>query len=164
MNPPMTPEPTTAWTRTGLSPDETDWFSRLAWCAQCELDEIEKALSEANIHVWRRDGTPAGFSALFWRADHVEVNILAVDPAFRRQGLATEMLHAVRDMARERSLPQVRLYTSNDNTRALRLYQRIGFRLVALFPGEIEKNTGRVRIGYDGIPVRDLLELAWDIG
>jgi len=159
----MTTHATHEWTRTGIAPEEREWFSRLAYCAQCEPDEIQKSLDKDDVVVWRRDGAPAGFTALIWNEDHVYVPILAVDPAFRRQGLAARMLEHVRDTARERGLRFVKLYTTNDNTVALRLYQRIGFRLVALFPNDVEKERGSVRIGYDGIPVRDLLELHWDI-
>jgi ribosomal protein S18 acetylase RimI-like enzyme len=159
----MTTQQPQEWTCTGLNPEETDWFAALGDAAQCEPDEIEKARTEAEIHVWRQDGAPAGFAALFWRDDHVEVNILGVDPAFRRRGVATRILHEVREMAKARGLPRVRLYTTNDNTGALRLYQRIGFRLVAVSLGEIERTLSYRRIGHDGIPVRDLFELSWDV-
>jgi ribosomal protein S18 acetylase RimI-like enzyme len=151
------------WTRTGLRPEETGWFDALADAAQCEPDEIEAARMKAEVHVWRQGDTPAGFAALFWRADHVEVNILGVDAAFRRRGLATRILNEVRDWARARGLPQVRLYTTNDNTGALRLYQRLGFRIVSVALGEVERTLGYRRIGHDGIPVRDLFLLSWDV-
>lgn len=153
----------TALTITPLEPEEQSWFATLGDSAQCEPDEIRKALDEAEIHVWRDGETPAGVAALFWREDHVEVNILGVDPGFRRQGLASRILHEVYGWAKERNLPRVRLYTTNDNTGALRLYQRLGFRLVGVYLGEVEKKLTYSRLGHDGIPVRDLFELSWDV-
>lgn len=154
---------TEVWTHTGLNPEERQWFMALGDAAQCEMDEIEQALNDADIHVWRDNGMPAGVAALFWRDDHVYVNILGVDPAFRRRGLASHMLHEIRAWAKERGLPRVRLYTTNDNTGAFRLYQRLGFTLDAVYLRDVEKHLGYRRLGHDGIPVRDLFELSWPV-
>ncbi len=55
------------------------------------------------------------------------------------------------------------LITTNDNTPALRFYQRRGFRLVALRPGAIDAarrlKPGIPAVGLDGIPLRDEIEL-----
>ena len=55
------------------------------------------------------------------------------------------------------------LITTNDNLRALRFYQRRGFRLAALHRDALETSR-RLKpsiseIGFHGIPLRDELEL-----
>ena len=58
---------------------------------------------------------------------------------------------------------RVWLITTNDNLRALRFYQRRGFRLVAVHPNALarsrELKPSIPEIGLDGIPLRDELEL-----
>ncbi len=53
--------------------------------------------------------------------------------------------------------------TTNDNLRALRLYQLAGFRLAALRPGAVDEARGRKppipETGADGIPIRDEIDL-----
>lgn len=61
-------------------------------------------------------------------ADEVWVDKLAVDPAFRGQGLARDLLAAARDRAAREGFPQVRLSTDS-NTGALEVYQRLGMTL-----------------------------------
>jgi ribosomal protein S18 acetylase RimI-like enzyme len=152
-----------AWTQTALRGDETEWFSLRAAEAYCDPHETAEALSNAEITVWRHNGAPAGVMALYWQDTEVYLYILSVDPAFRRQSLATRMLHALRDQAVQRGVPRIRLFTNNVNFPALRLYQRIGFRLIALYPGRWEEERGYERVNEDGIPIRDALELAWTL-
>jgi hypothetical protein len=56
--------------------------------------------------------------------------------------------------------------TTNDNTGALRFYQRMGFRLRAVRVGAVDEARRTLKpsipVEVDGIPVRDELELALD--
>lgn len=65
------------------------------------------------------------------------------------------------------SVARVRVTTTNDNTRALRFYQRAGFRLTALRPGAVEESRRTKpqipELGHDGIPIRDELELEMEL-
>ena len=52
------------------------------------------------------------------------------------------------------------LITTNDNTDALRFYQRRGFRLAELHPGAVDRSRATLKpeipvIGDHGIPIRD---------
>ena len=56
------------------------------------------------------------------------------------------------------------LVTTNDNTHALRFYQRRGFRIAAVHTGAIDEYRGTLKpeiglTGNDGIPIRDEIEL-----
>jgi hypothetical protein len=57
--------------------------------------------------------------------------------------------------------------TTNDNTRALRFYQRAGFHLTALRPGAVtaaRKSKPEIpELGEDGIPIRDEIELTMEL-
>ncbi len=62
---------------------------------------------------------------------------------------------------------RLRVTTTNDNTRALRFYQRAGFRLTALRPGAVAQSRRTKpqipELGHDGIPIRDELELEMEL-
>ncbi len=67
-----------------------------------------------------------------------------------------------------RSWPSSWLTTTNDNLEALRLYQRRGFRLVALRPSAMDEAWRTLKpelpmIGAHGIPMRDELDLELDL-
>ena len=73
------------------------------------------------------------------------------------------LIGAVKAMVRERGCKRVWLITTNDNTPALRFYQKQGFQLAALHRNAVVESR-RLKpeipeIGMDGIPIRDEIEL-----
>ena len=75
------------------------------------------------------------------------------------------LVGAVKGAAARAGCASVWLITTNDNTRALRAYQRHGFDLVALHHGAVDDSRRRLKpeippTGRDGIPLRHELELA----
>jgi GNAT superfamily N-acetyltransferase len=78
-------------------------------------------------------------------------------------GVGSALLHAVIDEARAVGCERVWLITTNDNTRALRFYQRHGFDLCALRRFAVDE-ARRFKpeipdLGEDDIPIRHELEL-----
>jgi len=78
-------------------------------------------------------------------------------------GAGTALIEAAAAAAREAGARRLWLITTNDNLRALRFYQRRGFRLSALHRDALERSRelkpSIPEIGLDGIPLRDELEL-----
>jgi dTMP kinase len=112
--------------------------------------------------VARVDGCRVGLATYAVDGDECElVTIDAVDPG---RGIGTALLDAVRERAREAGCRRLVLITTNDNTDALRFYQRHGFRLAALRPGAVDDARQRLKpeialAGAGGVPIRDELEL-----
>ena len=107
------------------------------------------------------DGRPAGL--LTYHLGERECEVVSLDSLRERMGVATALLNAVRDMARNAGCRRLWLITTNDNVSALRFYQKRGWRLVALHRDAV---TAARRLkpeipqaGRDGIPLRDELEL-----
>ncbi len=77
--------------------------------------------------------------------------------------MGSALLDAVKSVAAASKCRRLWLVTTNDNTRALRFWQKRGFRLVAVYPGSAEKlrrlNPKIPLTGIDGIPIRDEIEL-----
>jgi GNAT superfamily N-acetyltransferase len=81
--------------------------------------------------------------------------------------VGTALLDAVKRIALEAGCRRVYLTTTNDNLRALRFYQRRGFRLVAVYAGAVDRARAHKpqipAIGMHGIPIRDEIELECEI-
>jgi GNAT superfamily N-acetyltransferase len=95
-----------------------------------------------------------------------EVVLMAADPPGR--GAGTALLRALEATAGERGWERLRLGTGNDNTRALRFYQRRGWDLVALHRGAVDRDRELKPeiplVGQDGIALRHTLELERRLG
>jgi GNAT superfamily N-acetyltransferase len=82
-------------------------------------------------------------------------------------GIGSALVRHTAGFAKQNSCSKLWLNTTNDNTHALRFYQKLGFRLRALKPGviaEYRKIKPEIPIsGEDGIPIRDEIELEMDL-
>ncbi|MGR6923050.1 GNAT family N-acetyltransferase [[Actinomadura] parvosata] len=90
------------------------------------------------------------------------VEIASLDAVLPGRGVGRALLDAVRAVAAERGATRLWLITTNDNTHALRFYQRYGFDLVALHRNAMDR-VRAIKPGIpaesDGIPIRHELEL-----
>ena len=101
--------------------------------------------------------------ALSYETRDGELEAVSVDAFEQGIGAGGALLEAAADVAREAGCRRLWLVTTNDNTHALRFYQRHGMRLVALHLGAVEESR-RLKPeipaeGNHGIPIRDELEL-----
>lgn len=107
------------------------------------------------------DGKPVGL--VTYNVEHGECEVVTLNSDMEGHGIGSSLLESVREVAKDDKCRRVWLITTNDNTRALRFYQKAGFRLVALYPNELEKSRALKPeiplVGRDGIPLRDELEL-----
>lgn len=91
------------------------------------LHELREAFVNAAKRDFGRD-----FSGMDdeTQAGELYLDSLAVDPQFRKRGVATALLKASTEKARMMGLPAVGLLVDKDNPNAERLYTRIGFEYV----------------------------------
>ena len=112
----------TAWDRHSLEADLSGGVARILLC------EI--------------DGIPAGF-VHWWRLpDEAEIMNVAVAPAYRRRGIAADLLQHMLEQAGREGAAAAFLEVSENNTAARQLYARAGFRPVGerrnYYPGSCE--------------------------
>jgi ribosomal protein S18 acetylase RimI-like enzyme len=77
-------------------------------------------------------------------------------------GIGSALLDWIRAEAQRAGVTRLWLVTTNDNTKALRLYQRHGFDLVALHRNAVTRARAlkpQIPLESDGIPLRHELEL-----
>lgn len=107
------------------------------------------------------DGESAGVVTYHLEGDACE--IVTLDSLRPGQGIGTALIEAVRAVAAEAGCRRLWLITTNDNLHALGFYQKRGFRLVAIHAGAVDQarklKPAIPRLGSDGIPIRDELEL-----
>jgi ribosomal protein S18 acetylase RimI-like enzyme len=97
-----------------------------------------------------------------------EMEIVSIEASVRHGGVGTRLLDAATEIALAANLRRLWLITTNDNIDALRFYQRRGLRLQELRPGAVNRSRrlkpGIPMIGEYGIPIRDEIVLARDLG
>lgn len=104
---------------------------------------------------------PVGLITYKIEGDQCEITIL--NSLVEGAGIGSALLDAVRDVAANAKCKRLCVITTNDNTPALRFYQKWGFLLVALHRNALEESRKLKPeippVGIDGIPLRDEIEL-----
>jgi len=108
------------------------------------------------------EGAWVGYAAYEVREREMEIS--ALDTITPGTGAGSALLAACIKVGLDEGLERLMLVTTNDNTAALRFYQRRGLVLVALRAGAVDLARRTLKpeislIGNDGIPIRDELEL-----
>jgi ribosomal protein S18 acetylase RimI-like enzyme len=104
---------------------------------------------------------PVGLVTYFLEDGDCE--IISLDSMIEGIGMGSTLIETMKKFAMEEGCKRLRLITTNDNTRALRFWQKRGFRLAAVYPNAVEKSRELKPeiplLGNDDIPIRDEIEL-----
>lgn len=118
-------------------------------------------LSELKGLVATIDNQSVGL--LTFHIEEEQLEVVSLDSTLEGVGIGTELIENCIIIARENQCERIWLVTTNDNTEALRFYQRRGFRIRAIHKGAVEKSRelkpSIPTIGNHGIPIRDEIEL-----
>jgi ribosomal protein S18 acetylase RimI-like enzyme len=111
------------------------------------------------------DGRPVGCA--LWYEVGGDAELVAIATTYRGAGAGTALLDAVVEHAREAGWKRLWLITTNDNTDALRLYQRAGWEWVAWHRDAVsDARSLKPELpgsGAHGIPIRHELELEYPL-
>jgi ribosomal protein S18 acetylase RimI-like enzyme len=118
-----------------------------------------------------RDGRvlPVGekVGLLTYRIENDECEIVTLDSLYESLSIGSELVLAVRQEAERQGCRRVWLITTNDNTNAMRFYQKRGFKLVGFYPNAIEESRklkpAIPLTGDDSIPIQDELEFEYKL-
>ncbi len=117
--------------------------------------------AENSAFIAESEGEVVGVVTYAIHGDGCEV--ITLNSLRRKQGVGGALIDAVIAEAKARNCRRVWLLTTNDNLNALQFYQKLGLRLVALYPNAVDKARKRKpeipEIGQNGIPLRDEIEL-----
>ncbi len=136
------------------------WHSTTIWSIGREYKADALPGFVARVH-----GRPAGLITLSFDHPEQACEIVTLSAGDENRGVGGSLVAAAIDAARSRGCRRVFLTTSNDNLRALGFYQRRGFRLVTVHRRMMDRYRGMEkaipRIGMNGIPLRDEIELEY---
>lgn len=92
-----------------------------------------------------------------------ELEILSLDSIIENKGIGSALLGEVIKKAKSSGCSRLMLITTNDNTSALRFYQKRGFDMVRLYRNALDisrKIKPAIPLsGEDGIPIKHEIEL-----
>jgi len=149
-----------------LHDDDREWAERL----------LKESWGSANIVTRGRlvDASRLpGFVAVAGSGDRLglltyeerngQCEIVTLNSLRRGMGIGQGLIWRVVECAKEAGASRVWLITTNDNTDALRFYQKAGFRIVAVHQDAVAL-ARRIKpeipiMGENGIPIRDEIEL-----
>ena len=98
--------------------------------------------------------------ACYARADDaLSLVVFNVLPRWQGRGAATDLIMAGIQEAQAQGIARVIATIANDDLPGLGLYQRLGFAIKGVLVGRLAKPHGDVELGFDGIPVRDEIQL-----
>jgi len=88
--------------------------------------------------------------------------IVTLDSKLENKGLGTSLLNKVIDLSRKNTCKRIWLITTNDNTKAIRFYQKRGFEWNGFYKNAI-KVSRRLKpeipeFGFDSIPIKHEIE------
>ena len=98
-----------------------------------------------------------------WNILRTTALVFTLDSFVQGRKIGSLLLDAIGDAARDLGAKAIRVMTTNDNAPALVYYQKLGYQMVAFFPGAVDiyrtVATKLPTTGYMGLPVRDAIEL-----
>jgi GNAT superfamily N-acetyltransferase len=108
-----------------------------------------------------KEGKPAGL--VTYNVVGKECEIVTMNSLVEKIGIGSALIDAVKNAADSRGCRRLWLITTNDNTSALRFYQKRGFALAAVHRNAVAQSR-RLKpeiplTGHDGIQIRDEIEL-----
>lgn len=151
-----------------IDPEDRDWVRQIL------TDSWGEALLVVHGVVYQADQLPgliaeldnraAGF--LTYHIDFPDFEIVSLDSLVEGRGVGTALLKGAAEQAVLEGCTRLWLVTTNDNLNALGFYQRRGFRLCALRPGEVDRSRllkpSIPLTAANGIPIRDEIDLEID--
>jgi len=111
--------------------------------------------------IAEEDGKPVGL--ITYEIVGKEYEIVTMNSLAEGKGVGSALVDAVKKTAKKDGCRRLWLITTNDNTNAIRFWQKRGFALVSVHRNAVEQSRqlkpGIPLTGNDGIPIRDEIEL-----
>jgi ribosomal protein S18 acetylase RimI-like enzyme len=121
-------------------------------------------LDASRLPGWIAEQGSEVVGLLTYRHTGSTLDIVTINAYRPGGGIGTSLIERLAGQAPALGAKRIRVATTNDNTDALRFYQRRGFRLTGMRPDAMTKARRRHKpqipeIGQHGIPIRDEIDL-----
>ena len=145
----MTTRPATAADLDAVVALELTCLGADAWSRGLVEQGIAAALPTVSYLVAEVDGVVVGHAVASAAGDDAELQRIAVDPAYRRRGLAGELLAAVESRVAADGATRLLLEVREDNTTAAAFYESRGFVEVGRRRGYYRDGAAAVVLGKE---------------
>jgi len=161
----MSDEPPPIDVRPAQTEEDLAWLKALwrdTWGGETMVSrgQVHELMDLAAIIAWQGQ---ARVGAATFDAGDEDWEITSLNAIVENQGVGSALLDIIEAAARFQMATRLWLITTNDNIRALRFYQRRGYRLVAVYPWAVDEarklKPTIPKLGNDGIPIHDEIEL-----
>jgi GNAT superfamily N-acetyltransferase len=133
-----------------------------------EIVVHDEVISPADLPGYIAEVSAEIVGLITYRVVAGRCEVVSLDSLHPGKGVGATLMAHVELAAETSGCSQVWLVTTNDNLRALRFYQKRGYRIINVDPGAVDRARATKpaipRIGEDGIPIRDELMLAKALG
>jgi ribosomal-protein-alanine N-acetyltransferase len=102
--------------------------------------------SDSSVIVARRERHIAGFAIMHFGDDVAHLNLLAVAPQHRRQGLGSQLMHWLTATAIEAGVFRINLELRTQNDTARSFYERLGFDQLGVVQGYYQGREAALRM------------------
>ena len=110
------------------------------WSADSFLAEVERRPEIGYPMVLRERGALIAYAVVWFIVDEIHIGNIAIHPDYQRQGHATALIEHILVEGRRRSMSFATLEVRPSNRGAMALYDRFGFRKVAIRKGYYRDN------------------------
>ena len=146
--------------------DDRDWINRQVikdWGAQIVVAQGRVYYpAKLDAYIAYKDHNKLGL--LTYESNENEIEVISLNSYAEGIGVGTALINALIKLAEDSKIKQIKVITTNDNLKALALYQKRGFALNAVYPGAVDlarKHKNIPQIADNGIPIRDEIELVY---
>ncbi|MCH7809165.1 MAG: GNAT family N-acetyltransferase [Chloroflexi bacterium] len=130
------------------------------------IDEQWRRLWGLPVVSLGREYQPADVEGLVYR-DGDRAEIVTIDAFEQGRHVGGRLLNGAEEELRRQGAKRVTIMTTNDNLRAIAFYVRHGYRIVAVHLDAMERvrllSPAAPETGRDGLPLRDMIELAKEL-
>jgi [ribosomal protein S18]-alanine N-acetyltransferase len=102
--------------------------------------------AESSVIVARRERHVAAFAIMHFGDDVAHLNLLAVAPEHRRQGLGSQLMDWLTTTAIEAGIFRINLEVRTQNEAARRFYERLGFAQLGVVQGYYQGREAALRM------------------
>lgn len=118
----------------------------LSWSWRADRVAASIRNPSANVAVARTGARIAAFGIMRYGDEEAHLDLLAVEPAHRRQGLGRRLLAWLEEPARAGGIVAITLEVREENRAAQDFYRRLGYRRLASLDGYYQGRETAVRM------------------
>lgn len=104
---------------------------------------------ESNVLTAWVDQHLTGFAIMQYLVEDAHLNLLAVEPAYRRLGIARQLIEWLEETCRTGGLFSVRLEVRATNNGAITFYRNLGYRDGKILPGYYSGREAALQMTHD---------------